>query len=959
MKKILLGSLLLAGLTTHLQAQKMGEKKWIRKQFSALNMNEKIAQLMVLRAHSNWEQYKIDSLSNLIQQYNVGGLCFFQGGPVRQAMQTNRYQAIAKTPLFITIDAEWGVGMRLDSVESFPRQLSMGAFTSSNLVYQMGAAIAEQCKRLGIQINYAPDIDVNNNPLNPVINDRSFGQSKEKVIQQGIAYMKGMQDNGVMATAKHFPGHGDVTVDSHKDLPVITKSRAELDSLELAPFKALIDAGVESIMVAHLSVPAIDDRPKYATSLSPKAVNGLLKKELGFKGISVTDAMDMKAIANYFPQGEANVQAILAGNDMLCLPGDIGQSIQKIRQAVKERRIKRSDINARVKKILAAKYKYGLGVQQIIDTLNIVADLNQSVGTINSAMAQQSLTFLRATNSPDLNNKTAYIALNAKSATAFTSSIASTYGVKIFYTSGKDANELALINDSVKAYDQVIVGLHGYNRRPANHFEIPAATLQFLNAMGHENWIHLIFGNPYAVGDFSKINNILLAFEDTKYSHSAVQKWLEGKLQASGVLPVTISPELNFGKASEAPVKKKILAEQILPAIIDQAKLAKIDSIVADAIQQAAIPGCQVLVAKDNQIVFNKSYGTIAGDQSPLVTNATLYDLASVTKTSATTVAIMKLVEEGKVDIEKTIGDYLPWVVGNAKAKIRLKDLLLHEAGLYPYIKFYESLLQPDGSIDSKWIVPIQDASHQLMVTPGKYLANNWMDSIRLKILNSPVSAPGKYVYSDNDFIFLGNIVEQVTGMNLQDYCTKTFYGPMQMRSTGFLPLERAEKSSIAATEKDTYFRKELIQGAVHDEGASTMGGIAGHAGLFSNATDLAKLYMMLLNGGQYDGQTYLKSTTIKLFTSYQSATSRRGLGFDKTAKDNASSKDPYPSLSAPTSVFGHTGFTGTCVWADPDNQLLYIFLSNRVFPTRDNKAFSSLNLRAKIQEQIYQAIKK
>ena len=387
--------------------------------------------------------------------------------------------------------------------------------------------------------------------------------------------------------------------------------------------------------------------------------------------------------------------------------------------------------------------------------------------------------------------------------------------------------------------------------------------------------------------------------------------------------------------------------------------MAKIDSIVADAIHLTAIPGCQVLVAKNNQIVFNKSYGNIAGAESPLVTNTTIYDLASVTKTSATTVAIMKLVEEGKVDIDKTIGDYLPWVVGNSKASIRLKDLLLHEAGLYPYIKFYESLLNPDGSINEKWIVPVQDASHQMMVSPGKFLANNWMDSIRLKILNSPITTPGKYVYSDNDFIFLGNIVEQVTGMSLQDYCTKTFYGPMQMRSTGFLPLNRADKSNIAASELDKYFRKELIQGSVHDEGASTMGGIAGHAGLFSNATDLAKLYMMLLNGGQWDGQTYLKPSTIALFTSYQSATSRRGLGFDKTAKDNASSKDPYPSLSAPPSVFGHTGFTGTCVWADPDNQLLYIFLSNRVYPTRDNKAFSTLNLRAKIQEQIYQAIKK
>jgi beta-glucosidase-like glycosyl hydrolase len=557
MKKIVLSSLLFVGIFTTIQAQKMSEKKWVRKQFSALNLNEKIGQLMVIRAHSNWSQNKIDSISALIQQYNVGGLCFFQGGPIRQAMQTNAYQSVAKTPLFIAIDAEWGIGMRLDSVEPFPRQLSMGAFASSDLVYQMGAAIADQCKRLGIQINYGPVIDINNNPSNPVINDRSFGQSKSKVIQQGVAYMKGMQDNGIMATAKHFPGHGDVNVDSHFDLPVINKSRAALDTLELEPFKALINAGIESIMVAHLSVPAIDDRPKYATSISPKAVNGLLKKELGFKGISVTDAMDMKAIANYFPQGEANVQALLAGNDMLCLPGEVGQSIDKVREAVKERRIKRSEINTRVKKILVAKYKYGLDVSKQIDTTNIIADLNQSVGTINAAMAQQSLTFLRATNSPILNNKTAYLAFNAKSATAFTTSIASAYGVKVFYTSGKDATELALINDSLKAYNQVLVGLHGYSRRPANHFEIPAATLQFLNEKGHEDWIHLIFGNPYAVGDFNTINNILFAFEDTKHSHAAVQKWLEGKLQAGGTLPVTISPELQYGMSSEAALKKK------------------------------------------------------------------------------------------------------------------------------------------------------------------------------------------------------------------------------------------------------------------------------------------------------------------------------------------------------------------------------------------------------------------
>ena len=357
MKKIFFFIILCFSLSIQMNAQHIqskAEKKWIKKQFRALNMDEKIAQLMIIRAHSNWDEKKLDTIRQTIEKYNVGGLCFFQGGPVREAVQTNYYQSIAKTPLLITMDAEWGVGMRLDSVEMFPRQLSLGAIANDSLVYQMGAAIAAQCKRLGIHVDYAPDVDINNNPSNPVINDRSFGQNRERVIQHGIAFMKGLQDNGVMATAKHFPGHGDVSVDSHLDIPIIKKTRAQLDSLELAPFKALIDAGIESVMVGHLSVPAIDTTPKFATSLSPKAINGLLKNELGFKGITVTDALEMKAIANYFPNSEANVRAILAGNDMLCLPGNIPETIQKIKDAIKEGRLTKKDIDQRVIKVLTA-----------------------------------------------------------------------------------------------------------------------------------------------------------------------------------------------------------------------------------------------------------------------------------------------------------------------------------------------------------------------------------------------------------------------------------------------------------------------------------------------------------------------------------------------------------------------------------------------------------------------------
>ncbi len=943
MKKGILFLLVCCFLSFQLQAQTRAEKKWVKTHFKALNLDEKIAQLMVIRAHSAWDVKKIDTLSQIIKKYNVGGLCFFQGGPVREAIQTNYYQSIAKTPLLITMDAEWGVGMRLDSVEMFPRQLSLGAIASDKLVYDMGAAVAAQCKRLGIQVNYAPDIDINNNPSNPVINDRSFGQNKDRVIQHGIAYMKGLQDNGVMATAKHFPGHGDVSVDSHLDIPVINKSRAALDTLELAPFRALIKAGIGSVMVAHLSVPAIDSTPKFATSLSSKAVNDLLKKELGFKGLSVTDAMDMKAISNYFPRGEANVQALLAGNDMLCLPGDIGESIEKIKQAIQEGRLTIEDIDSRVKKVLSAKYKYGLNKIQIIDTTNLIADLNASVGFIKSAMAAQSLTYCKAQSLPTLKKQipTAYLALNAAQPTLLTKALDSMFGVKIFYINPKDSLSLSHINDSLNQYQQVIVGLHNYNRRPANHFQIPKFVLQYLSTPQPENWIHVVLGNPYAVADFDNIQNVLFAYEDNDYAQAAVLNWLQGKTIATGQLPVTVSPKLPMG-AGDTIVQK----------------LAVIDSLVFDAIQRNAIPGCQVLVAKNNQIIFNKAYGTTAGQGTSPVTLNTYYDLASVTKVTATTVSIMKLAEEGKVNIDKTIGDYLPWVKGNAKATITLKDLLLHQAGLYPYIKFYETLLNKDGSFKTGLVSTTQDKTHNAFIAPNKWLVDYWIDTIQNQILRSPVTEPGKYIYSDNDFIFLGKIVEQVSGMNLHEYTQQAFYGPMGMQRTGYLPLQKTSIDNIAASELDNYYRHELIRGSVHDEGASTMGGIAGHAGLFSNATDLAKLYLMLLNNGSWEGKQYLQPATIAKYTAYNTNNSRRGLGFDKPEKNNATSKEPYPSLSASPATFGHTGFTGTCVWADPSSGLLYIFLSNRVFPTRDNKAFSEISLRPKIQEAIYNALK-
>jgi CubicO group peptidase (beta-lactamase class C family) len=650
----------------------------------------------------------------------------------------------------------------------------------------------------------------------------------------------------------------------------------------------------------------------------------------------------MKAIGNYFPNSEANVRALLAGNDMLCLPGNIPETIEKIKQAIEDGRLTKDDIDNRVIKVLTAKYKHGLANKQWIDTTNIIADLNNEVIRLKSIMAAQSLTYCNAQTTPVLNKQTAtaYIALNLDKPSVLTKALDSAYGIKIFYVGIKDSLKIANLKDSLSSYQQVIVGLHNYNRRPANRFQIHPSFIQFLNQPQPSNWINVVLGNPYAVGEFNGIKNILFAYEDNDFTQKAVLQWLEGKIKATGTLPVTVTENLPFGTGD-----------------VKIQKLAAIDSLVADAIKKKALSGCQVLVAKDNKIIFNKAYGNTAGPGSSPVTLNTYYDLASVTKVTATTVSIMKLAEEGKVNIDKTIGDYLPWVKGNAKEKITLKDLLLHQAGLFPYIKFYESLLQKDGLFKQGLVSNKIDPIHHQFISPNKYLIDNWSDTIKNQILKSPVTEPGKYVYSDNDFIFLGMIVEKVSGMDLDAYTQKTFYKPMGMQSTGFLPLGKTNSNNIAATEVDDYYRHELIRGSVHDEGASTMGGIAGHAGLFSNASDLAKLYLMLMNNGKWEGQQYLQPNTIMNYTGYQNE-SRRGLGFDKPEKNNKSRKDPYPSLSPSAATFGHTGFTGTCVWADPENGILYIFLSNRVFPTRDSKVFNALNLRPNIQEAIYTALK-
>ena len=966
-KAILFLSLFLPVASMAQYKSKLTAEQWTDSVLNSLSNEEKIAQLMVVRAHSNLGADHVAKVTNDIKQYNVGALCFFQGGPVRQANLTNLYQSIAKTPLMVTIDGEWGLGMRLDSVTKFPYQLTLGSVSDENLIYRMGLAVGDQCKRIGVHVNYAPVVDINNNPNNPVIGYRSFGEDKYKVSKYGVAYMKGMQDAGIMACAKHFPGHGDVDVDSHYDLPVINKTTKELDSMELVPFRAIFDAGVGSVMIAHLSIPSIDNTKNVATSISKNSVTDLLRNKMGYQGLTFTDALEMKGVAKYFPGGTIAVEALIAGNDMLCLPASVPETIEAVKKAIADKRLTWEDINAKVRKVLMSKYNLGLNQTQFVDTKNLLEDLNAKTDAIRYEVAQGSLTLLTEARFTASRNdyaeipltakqkKIAYVGIGTTELNAFGKRMKDDLDANVFLLSYKDGKEKAdeILKEVQKdgKYDAIIIGVHNYSLRPAENFGLSPVALNLYKELNFIKTITLTFGNVLATKNFCDAWTLVACYQDDDITQQAAADLLEGRIKSVGKLPVSVC-RFKFGEGIVYGKPKPTKEEM-------KVKMQVIDSIALDGIAKKAFPGCVILAVHKGDIVYHKAFGNYEyNTSSPAMSPESIFDLASVTKISATTVSVMKLYEEGRLKLDDKLKDYLSWVKGTNKEDLKIDDILLHQAGLIPFIAFYKETIDAGtGNPNPAIYSSKQQKGYGVRVAENIYLRNDWQDTMMYRILKSPLGPKNKYVYSDNDFIFLGKIVEEITGMTLDQYAQKTFYEKIGMYSTGFKPRNRYQLECLVPTETEKHFRQQTTRGDVHDEGASMFGGVAGHAGLFSNAYDLSLLYQMLLNGGELNGVRYLKPETIKFFTAYHSKVSRRGFGFDKPEKDNALRKDPYPSSLASAETFGHTGFTGTCVWVDPKADLVYIFLSNRVYPTRDNGKLSNMGIRGKIQDAIYRAI--
>ena len=980
MKKYLLPLLVLFAFPISLSAQNsstFSQKKkdrWVDSVFKTLSQVEQIAQLMVVRLSSYDAKNKSaifyeEKVDSLVRKYNIGGICLFQGSPIKQADIINRLQSTSKTPILICMDAEWGVGMRMiDSVLPLPHQMMLGAISDAEIIYQYGKTVAEQCKRLGIQVNYAPVMDINNNPENPVINDRSFGEDKYKVTLFGTQYMKGLQDMGVMACAKHFPGHGDVAVDSHLDLPVINKSMAELESTELYPFREIFKAGIGSVMIGHLFVPAIDSGLNMATSISKNNVTGLLRNKMDYEGLTFTDALEMQGVKKFFPDEEASVQSLIAGNDMLCLPGDVPIAIEKIQVAIKEGKLSWAEIEEHCKKVLSAKYQYGLSKLQPINTNNLTADLNSKVNGMRKLVAENALTVVNKSNidffplKKDKNNSkeaVAFVGIGIEEANDFAKRVQADYKADAFFFNNlQDANRiLSAIYLIKERYQKVIIGIHNYKRVPANNFGISPFAIDLVKQLQEQtNSSTFVFGNPYAIKNFCGANNLVACYEDDAITQNAAADLLQGKIFAKGKLPVTVCEAYPYGTGIITAIPS---LPSVSPATVglDSMQLNKIDSVANFAISKGATPGCVVLVVKDGKIAYNKAFGHYSYDSSEATKPSSVYDMASVTKICATTISLMKLYEQGKINLKKNLGYYLPLVKGTRKGKLIIENILLHQAGLKAFIPFYKETIDSEGKpLTNIYSTRLSD-SFNIRVADNLFIRKDWQDTLYKRILTSTITGGKKYVYSDNDFIYLGKVVEAISGMPLNEFVKKEFYAPLGLTTAGFKPREYLPLNQIAPTENENSFRKQLIQGDVHDPGAAMFGGVAGHAGLFSNAYDIAVIMQMLLNGGKMNGKQYLKKTTIDLFTAYHSKKSRRGYGFDKPEKDNKTRPDPYPCIAASPLSFGHTGFTGTCTWADPAKKLVYVFLSNRVNPSSDNTLLLKMNIRSTIQDIIYQSI--
>lgn len=964
---------------------------WAEEMLKEMTLDEKIGQLFMIAVYSNKDKDYEDKIEKTIRTYRVGGLIFFQGEPVRQAELTNRYQKASKYPLLIGIDAEHGLGWRLKTCMEFPKMLIAGAGSDDSLTFRLGAAIARHCKEMGIHVNFAPVADINNNPLNPVIGNRSFGEDRENVLRKTEMYVQGTLSQNILPVIKHFPGHGDTDTDSHLALPLIRHDRRRLDSIELYPFRQLIRKGIPALMVAHLNVPALDSSNRPA-SLSPAAINGYIRDSLHFDGLCFTDAMNMRGVTRGKENGTAETEALLAGNDILLFPANLGLAIAKIKKAIADSILTEEIITEKCRKILLAKYTYVLPGFRPVKTGKLWSRLNTPEDfALKHDLYKNAVTLVKNSGGllplrqPDT-LRIASINFGAQNINHFQTMLSNYAAVRHFTLTDKP-NDEALENlvKQLKAYDCVIVYNSKASDRASRHFGYSSHLTDLLRRLAGKKVVLCHPAIPYGLANYTglPLDAILVSYEDHIYARQYAAQAVFGGIPAEGKLPVSISPAYPAGTGISTA---KTRLGYALPEMchLSSSRLSAIDSVCKAAIRLQATPGCQVLVAKDGYIVYDKAFGHHTYEKKKNNHTNDIYDIASVTKITATLPAVMKLYDEGKIDLDCPLSDYYPALKSTDKKDITGREILMHTAGLKPFVPAFADAIDKTtlhGPLFTK--VPTKQNTLKLKdrlyanpayrfrdstfsrtprpgytgFTPGLYIFDSYRDTAFHSILVSGLLPAKEYVYSDLGFILLQKAVENISGQSLDRYCKETFYRKLGATHTDYNAAERLGLHSVVPSCVDKLYRKKEIKGYVHDPTAAIFGGIAGHAGLFSTAADLAKIMQMYLDKGNYGGEHFFSPATVDLFTRRADphSSNRRGLGFDKPETDTT--KNGPACRMAPPSSFGHTGFTGTIAWADPDHRLIYIFLSNRTYPNEFNTKLTEENIRTKIQEIIYRAL--
>lgn len=939
----------------------LAQSSWVNERYSAMTLEEKIGQLFMISVASSQDKGSTDKLKDLIKEHGIGGVIFSTGGPQRQAKLTNEYQAISKLPLLVGMDAEWGLSMRLDSTYAFPWNMTLGAIKDSTILEKVGYRIGLHAKRLGVHINFAPDIDVNIDPQNPIIGNRSFGEDRDNVAQKGIMFMKGMHRAGVLSSGKHFPGHGDTATDSHHALPVINVTRQRLDSVELYPFQKLINEGLSSVMVAHLNVPALEIKENLPSSLSEQIISGLLKEEMGFDGLVFTDALNMKGVTDKREEGDVELAAFLAGNDILLMPGNINKAKEKLLAAYERGRITEERLSASVKKILMAKYKVGLSDYKPVQVQNLYKDLNSlNDDLVYDEAIENAITVVK--NNFQLmgikkleNKKIAYVKFGDANSDSFVEEL-NKYA-KVTQVNGKD---IATLKRELSDYNLVIIGYHKSNSSPWKPYKFSKNELLWLSEIAKQrtsNTILSVFAKPYALMDvasFKSIDGVVVAYQNSDQAQRKTAQLIFGAIPAKGVLPVTAHPDFPVNTSVQLESLKRLGYSLPESVGMSSTKLTEVDRLVNDGLDSLMYPGAQVLIARKGKVIYNEGFGKPTYKSTEKITPGHIYDLASITKILATLPLVMKMEEKGDITLNNTFQELVPEYSDTELKNVTVLKALSHYGRLPAWIAFYVSTLDKDRKPSKDFYRNEPSEGFSFKVSDNLYLTDAYQDSIYNRIGRQRLKS-NRYRYSDVAYFVMKKYIEETYRTPLDKLANDFLYKPIGAFNTSFNPLDKFPRNKVVPSEVDKYFRYQIVHGYVHDMGAAMQGGVGGHAGLFSNANDVAKIMQMYLQDGFYGGTRFLDSRTVKKFNTcyFCDKDVRRGVGFDKPQL-----KEKGPTCGCVSrKSFGHSGFTGTYTWADPDEEIVYVFLSNRTYPTASNTLLVKSGLRTRIQRAIYDAI--